>query len=565
MFKRWCHILFWIWSASIYGQVTFHADTDLKELKANEAVRFTVFLQINGAEYVQESLLQLPDFSKFDVIDDGSTRNTFVDPAKNIAVAQVVYQVLLLPKKAGKIKMGSALVTINGKIYKTEPFDILVEGKSEPATVAKANDEIQLKLQSKSKRVYQNQPTIVVLRAFTKNIDNFQKLSDIKIPKTNGLTFYPISQKTNDIEQGSGNLSLSKVLGVYLLYSTQGGTVEIPEISAKVSNAGKTEKVNTQKVDLKIKTLPKNAPQNFKNAVGDFKLDINYPDDKELELDQPTKVTIKLSGIGNFDKIQLPKIINNSKFQTFQPKISKSIKPSTQGLKGSVQAEYIIIPKDSGDLSIAVEPFSFFNLKHEQYETISPEIQHFKTKTAASETINDQQIEKMIDNTNKMLDLVKLPHIDKKQSESKNRWLFYGLNLIGLLIIASLFYFFIKNRRKIKKSIIHLKSEYTETKPELNFDFEHNYSQLKSALEEKNDTLFFKAFQDLQEKTMAYLDTSYTKLNHTIEAKYGHRVAEEYRLLVSKIEVEKYTPIKDWEQLNQLYYEIINWHHRIVG
>lgn len=564
MIKHWWHILLWFCSMNIYGQISFYADTDAKEIKPNEAVKFTIFLQINGNEYVQESLLQLPDFSKFDIIDDGSTRNTFIDPAKNIAVTQVMYQVLLYPKKAGKIKMGSALVTINGKIYKTEPFDIFVEGRKEPQAQAKITDEVQLRLQPKLKKVYQNQPTVVVLRAYAKNIDYFQKLTDVKLPQEEGVKFYPISKTSNEIEQNDGKLTLSQVLGVYLVFSSKGGNVEIPEISAKVSNAGKTETLNTKKLNLKIENLPP-APSSFKNAVGDFKLRTKVLDEHRLfQLNQPVHISVRLRGVGNLSEIQLPQIKETPNYKVFPPKITKDFRPSHDGLRGEVTADYIIIPKKTGDIQVDLEPFSFFNPKKEIYEELPTKSLSFQVSNEPQSNGNepDNTIDKMIDNTaSRMLDMVQTPTTKAPKQPVKSR-LPYWLGALFLSMMVCIVAYILWRKSKNKKALKTNLTPVSEASSSLNLEAE--YHQLKEVLETQNYTAFFDGVDQIQAKTRAYLNTTAFNLASEIEKRYGYILADEYRTLWSKIEMEKYAPVKDEERLNQLYYEIINLHNRII-
>ena len=109
-----------------YGQVTLVPIIEDKDPKVNEKFTVTFVLEIDGNEYIQETPLRLPDFSKFNMIGTASDQNTYVDPRKNIVINQIVYQAVLEPKQTGKIKIGSAVVQVNGKLYKTEPFDIYV-------------------------------------------------------------------------------------------------------------------------------------------------------------------------------------------------------------------------------------------------------------------------------------------------------------------------------------------------------------------------------------------------------------------------------------------------------
>ena len=52
----------------------------------------------------QQTPIKLPDLSKFEVLGNASEAFTFIDPETGVQVKQIVYQLILLPKKTGKIK-----------------------------------------------------------------------------------------------------------------------------------------------------------------------------------------------------------------------------------------------------------------------------------------------------------------------------------------------------------------------------------------------------------------------------------------------------------------------------
>jgi hypothetical protein len=111
------NIFFLLFSVISYGQVTVLTEINTKEGKLNEPIILTIIQEVAGDDLVQQSPLQLMDLSKFDIIGTASERNTFIDQRKGIRINQLVYQMYLQPKVQGKIKIGSALVTVNGKIY----------------------------------------------------------------------------------------------------------------------------------------------------------------------------------------------------------------------------------------------------------------------------------------------------------------------------------------------------------------------------------------------------------------------------------------------------------------
>ncbi|OPG94664.1 hypothetical protein B2I21_30250, partial [Chryseobacterium mucoviscidosis] len=86
----------------------------------------------------------------------------------------------LEPKQKGKVKIGSFLITINNKIYKTEPFDIFIKDvEKKPVAANNASKDVYLNMEIDDREVYQDQPTIAVLKVYSKNMDNFRRVRNI--------------------------------------------------------------------------------------------------------------------------------------------------------------------------------------------------------------------------------------------------------------------------------------------------------------------------------------------------------------------------------------------------
>jgi hypothetical protein len=184
MKQLYSYILFIFSTIFTYGQVTLGI-SDVKDQKVNQRFNLTVILEISGENMEQETPLRMPDLSKFDIIGSSSERNTVVlDAKKGDVVNQLVYQYVLAPKQAGKIKLGSALVTVNGKIYKTEPFEISVRETEKANSVADNSEknDLYLNLEIQDKVVYKDEPTMAILRAYSRDYDNFRKVGRIHFP-----------------------------------------------------------------------------------------------------------------------------------------------------------------------------------------------------------------------------------------------------------------------------------------------------------------------------------------------------------------------------------------------
>ncbi|MDY3548352.1 BatD family protein [Riemerella anatipestifer] len=562
MRKEFWSILLFLLSVKLYGQVSFYAETNAKEVKANEPVLFTIMLELNGNEYRQESLIRLPDLSKFEVLSDGSSRNTFLDPSKNIIVDQIVYQILIVPKKTGKVKVGSALVTVNGKIYKTEPFEVSVTGR-EVLGNNKISDDIQLKLQVKNQSVYQHQGAVVELKAYAKNIDYFQRIHEVKIPKTAGR-FYLISGKSDDIEPLESNVLLSQVLGVYLIFPEKAGQAELPQVSAKITETGKDEVIySNSKNSIRVKPLPKEAPVGFKNAVGQFEMETETLE-KEVIKEKPFYFTVRLKGIGNLDRLQFPSLVPNKDYKVYPPKITKNIAVTQHGMKGSLVAKYLVVPNVLGNIRLELEPLVYFDPKKESYQTLKLKELNVLVTSDSLDKAKTNPLDKVIDNTNYVLETVQLPKIKNEtfNGTTNTKWYLLG----GLLLLSGLGGLYIYNQRlKNRKNVAVSKTtSHLETPHYSIIDFEDDYRVLREALEYKNYPMFFDTFDKMKAKVQQYFNTDSINIQSVIEEKKGYFISEEYRQLISNIEIEKYAPVKDEEQLNELYYKIINLHNKMM-
>ena len=68
-----------------------------------------------------------------------------------------------------------------------------------------------------------------------------------------------------------------------LLFFQKKGNVEIEPVSAMVKTP-EISKIVSNKVKINVKTLPKDSPENFKNAVGKFHVSI-----KEIAKTEPLR------------------------------------------------------------------------------------------------------------------------------------------------------------------------------------------------------------------------------------------------------------------------------------
>ena len=93
-----------------------------------------------------------------------------------------------------------------------------------------------------------------------------------------------------------------------------------------------------------------------------------------MKVNDAFTLTLTVSGKGNIELLDLPKPVFPPDFEVYDPKISTTVKNNALGIYGSKKAEYIIIPRVSGDFTLEDIEFSYFNPSLKRYETLKSDI-----------------------------------------------------------------------------------------------------------------------------------------------------------------------------------------------
>lgn len=574
MKNRIPYILFLFSTILIYGQVTL-AVSEVKEQKVNQPFNLTVLLEIAGENMQQETPLRMPDTSKFEIIGTASEQNTIVlDAKKGNVLNQMVYQMVLSPKRAGKITFGSVLVTVNGKIYKTEPFEINVRENDRKSSVASHSDEVYLNMEVKDKEVYKNEPTIAVLRAYSRDYNNFRKVGNIHYPKDKNIRIKPVSFAKSEIESHSD--IASQVIAVFMIFPSETGNIDVPPVSVSISGTSKQEKISSNKVRLNVKKLPSGMPAHFKNAVGNFDVSVaNNSTTGVSEVEKPVNVSVQISGSGNFGTMHLPKMVNSADYVFFEPKISVKTSAKENGLSGILKAEYVVIPKRPGPISINFEHFSYFNPEEKKYVDLGSKSIVLNVKTPQQIAEAKTTLEKVNDYTNNVLETVNTPvlqtHNLKVKDKSTINWkIVFG----NLALMAGLLSLFLVVKKKLTqrsiKPVIETKPITTIAETEelirtrLNIQLEDNIDYLKKLAENKDFTKFVSVYGELNAETKENLGLlTESDFRKYLETHKGQKFADEYRALSELMQVEKYAPFHSDEHIDELLKSIVRIYSQI--
>ena len=576
MKQKLFYILFTFVSVIAYGQVELNMKPDKSDYNGKEIVNLIITLELNGDNLVQQSKIQLPDLSKFNIIGNGSFNQGVRDPETNLAVEQYITKIALEPKQKGKIRIGSVLVTVNNKIYKTEPFDIFIRDVEKKSIAKSTDNDVYLNMEIEDRDVYQDQPTVAVLRVYSRNIDNLRKVKNIHLPEQDNINVHAVNFHKSEIDpSGYGNMP-SQILAMFIVFPNESGNVEVPSVSASVNSYAHKNKIVSNKVKLNVKKLPEGSPEGFKNAVGNFTVDVYRESREKIEAKKPVNVILKVSGEGNLVNMHLPKIQSSPDYEVFTPKITSKVIAGIDGMKGYVLANYVLVPNKTGVLQVKTEEFAFFNPVEKEYVNLGQENLNLTAFSHDQVLEARTTVEKVNEYTNTLLETVNSPVLKtttfKVKEKSRFNWRVVFINLgilLGLFCAYLLFKNWQKKRIKIKekkapKDLGSVAETEREIRESLKTDVGDYFTYLENLKDSQSFDQFFKTFDELDSEVRnQYFQSSKDEFRVFLENYKGNSVAEEYRNLSQRIQIEKFTPVKSQDAIGELLKDIINLYSQI--
>ena len=547
-----------------YGQVTLLSETDTKEYQVREPFNLSIGLEIIGENYQQQSPVRLPDLSKFEILGNATESVAAIDPETGNVVRQVLYHLILQPKHAGKTRIGSALVQVNGRTYKSEPFEILVrDGKRKHDAWGRS---VSMVMEVLDKEVYENQPVNVVLKlkANPHNYLDFRKVNQIKLPqKTKNI--YTVNLKREDIEIDKNDETAMQVIASFVVVPEKDGNLFVAPATALFNE----ERILSNPLKIHVKKLPEGAPRGFKNAVGKFDLEVEIPKE-EVEVNQPMDVFVKLKGKGNIIGVELPKIVESDDYTILKPTQKIEVKESE--LSGEKTDHYVIIPKKEGEITIRYENFAYFDIDEKQYQTINSD--DIKILSLSKEAMDSptSTLGKMMDDTGHILKKVNLLPVSEEENEEES-FDFGRFAGIGLLVFGSLLaiYFFTFRKKKPKqRSSVQEDDKITtiaETeellKENISIGKEYYFGALKNAAYKGDSAGFFENYQELHTEAENQIKRLKNQtISEFLEETESPDFVKDFEQFRTEIQEAKYAPVH--EDLYEFYNNIVKFYTKIM-
>ena len=463
--------LFYSCVISIAQSLEFSATVDQNNITSDDYIRYTIQsnnkVAINKTSFSQFKVLQGPFKSSSSSV---SIINGKVDKKEKWTEIYI-----LSPTKTGQLKIGPATTNFKGKTYSTNSIVINVSkgnkpisGKEEKADDSKMKNtgDLFARINLNKDKVYKGESVLVTYKIYTKY--NSMQVTNYDFPLKEGLWIEELKysgngwpQKREIINGMTYNvLTLRKEIAI----PQTTGEIKFPEIKldALVNQSifGWGSEVTFKSNSPTLKVLPtpkKNKPGDFNGQVGNnYQLDVSLSTN-EINIDEPLDLSIKISGNGNINHLEIPKLAFSSIFEVYPPELKDKINITSNGVTGNKEINYILIPRHYGTYKIPEISFSYFDPKKKRFIQLNHPEQIVNVLKNGKLINNQNQLNNQSDNTSsnspqkvKILN-TDIRHIENESVLRQKKSIFYGtINYWMILfipfIIVGVFFFIYRHK-----------------------------------------------------------------------------------------------------------------------
>jgi hypothetical protein len=394
-----------LWSAFSFAQGSkVTASASSTQVAVGE--QFEVYFTTSGSI----SSFDRPSFAGFNVLS-GPNQAFSQSSVNGQTTSSMTISFVLSAAKEGEYTIGAATMTVDGKDYKSNPVRIKVtKGRAAPqqqqqqtgaggrqsgaSASGKSSDisgRLFMRAIANKTNVYQGEQIAVTYKLYT-NIPIVGNEAD-KLPDFNGFWSQEIKSSNNiDWKQEEyngqryhvavlkeiilfperfGKLTLDPLVMTFLVRTTVPSNDPIEQLFGGGSYEDVKYKVKTAPVTINVKQLPDaGKPEGFDGAVGQFSI-VGSVDKSSLKANEALNYNLKITGSGNLKLLKAPQVNFPADLEKYDPKINDRITESMNGVSGTRDYTYLLIPRHEGNYTIEPLKFSYFNPATGKYVTLN--------------------------------------------------------------------------------------------------------------------------------------------------------------------------------------------------
>lgn len=408
MFKTIFYLyLFFIFNFLLLSQeIEFIATVDKNPAQVGDKITVSYTINVNASDF------KGPNFKGFTVKTGPTQFQSKVNIGGKIR-SLPSYLYVISADKIGNFKIDPASIKVDGTTYRSNSLQVKVLSSKEMSNQQNEQDiekqrnldaqalnflkkNIILKVDVNKRNVYQGEQLIATYKLYINPQINPVNMQPKKLPVFEGfwaqdLNIEKLDWKKETLGASSYNTSIIKQV---ILFPQRSGKLLIDPyefdfvVRLMVDNSSRKHTGNifdeellndnyqdfnylakSDPISINVNSLPLDAPNIFSGAVGNINMVANI-NKNQGKTGEPLTLSLKLSGNGNFKLLEAPAIKFPPDFEIYEPKINDNTNLTTSGIFGSVNYEYIIIPKNPGEYKIDPIQFSYFDLTTNNYVSV---------------------------------------------------------------------------------------------------------------------------------------------------------------------------------------------------
>ncbi|MBC7936007.1 MAG: protein BatD [Rhizobacter sp.] len=594
------------------AQVMYKASIVPSQINKDEYA--TLRLEIDNSTNVQQ--LKPPSLKDFNVVS-GPNQEMGSTTVNGVSKVYIAISYVLQPKRAGKFIVGESAVVVSGKLYKSNPVNLIVKNESArtksgqaspplsslfldvppPAAAPKenytdyilkkgenvpekVNRNMQLRLQTNKTSCYVGEPVIATYKLYTR-LKSESKMT--KAPAFNGFSVIDL-MKPDESEESRETLN-GREYNVYTvrksqLYPLQDGEIELE--SATLDNrivfikdgAGaerntqnffngypidpdaiinQTVSLSNKPLTIHVKPLPEAGKPGGFNGAVG-KFEITATLEKNsFGSDESGKLLVTIYGAGNLQLVTAPEINWPQGIEAFDAKVQDEYESATVPVSGKKKFVFPFTVNAAGEYKLPPVRFSYFDPATATYKTDSTKPISFSVIKGSTQPSYD------IDTLSK-----KQPVSFSKKMFSNREWI---IGVIALLMMAGLYTWSrVERKARIKKKIGEEKVKIqTEKEEEVKLQVvaekpQNPLQKTEECLNSTDCTAFYTLLNGELKSWMAEKfsidlpDVNSKKIIHAFDkAGIDNITTLKVQQLMQEIEWQLYTPFERNDTMSDLY------------
>jgi len=395
--------------------------------EAPRVVRVGEQFRLSFAVNARPSSFSAPEITDFYVLsgpNQSTSTSIQIVNGKRTSSYTITYTYYLQATGEGKFTIPAAKVIVDKKEYSSNPVEIEVigaEGSAQGGTSTRpggttgtkqtgdidVTDELFVRVITDKKSIYRGEPVIAIIKIYTRL--QISRFGESEMPDFAGFWTQEIEAPTqlNLVRENvGGKIYNTGMIRKVILFPQKSGEITIAPfkletyIRQKVrqsrspfddffgsSYSNVLKLLESKPVKINVKDLPGSAPAGFTGAVGKLALNAEIDKTEALTNDAIT-FRVNISGTGNIQLLEAPRINFPPDFESYDPKVQTNVKNSDAGQSGKKTFEYLLIPRHAGNFRIAPVSMSYFDPGAGKYKTVStPEFNLVIEKSEEEETV----------------------------------------------------------------------------------------------------------------------------------------------------------------------------------